>query len=83
MHAVKEWKMSDTLTLRIESLELIRMAHKHEFEGPYAIVALTAGIYEIAAAIVEYNQLLDLITTDYRRIWERNSDRSKADGRKK
>ena len=52
--------MSDVLTLRIESLELIRMAHKHEFEGPYAIVALTAGIYEIAAAIVEHNLLARL-----------------------
>jgi hypothetical protein len=76
-------EMSDELTLRLASLELYREAEKHGFEGSYAILALAAGIYENAAAILEHNQLLASIAEDKRKFRDQNSGESKSNGRKR
>ena len=75
--------MSDALGMRLESLDLMKKASEHDFEGSYAILALAASNLKIAAAFWEFNHLLDAIATDYRKIWEQNSGEPKTNGREK
>jgi hypothetical protein len=75
--------MSEELTLRLASLDLYRKAKEHGFEGSYAILALASGMHDVAAAILDHNQLLASIAEDNRRSRDRNSGESKANGRKR
>ncbi len=75
--------MSDQLAIRMASGDLYREAEKHDFKDSYAILALASGMFDIAAAILDHNELLDAIAAEYQRCWERNSGEPKTDCRKK
>ena len=71
------------MLIRTAALELYREAHKHDYKGSYAILALASGIHDIAAAILDHNEVLGSIATEFEKCWERNSGEPKTHGRKR